>query len=1628
MKIKAAVAVILAVAIVLSLGIYFGKNDTVDGGNFTALAAEFDVQPISQDSAGMDLDSPIKISSKEPITIRQIENLIRIVPEKTYSIKKESDTEFLLTFDEPLTPGSIYRVSLGDDQKGFSWAFQTKKEFRVVRTLPRNNALYVPVESGIELQFSYSGVENLEKYFEITPKVEGRFEYYKNTAIFVHKGLKYDTVYTVKIKAGLGLKGSHEELAEDYVFKFKTQEDANNREGSVTFYDELFNFTPNSPIALEAYISEEFRDKPFQVEVFKYKDKQAFIDSIMYIDDSKLNRYDTPNVKVEPDPSKMEKVMEFKTTLKAVDSEWWGKVFLVFPESLEIGDYLIEVSTDNRTWQAHVQVNDLAVYAMVGEKESLIWVNDVIKGEPVQGASVKDLATSDVAVTGKDGIAITKPNTTLDADYMRAYFEISRKGSYPFLVRAKLSNDPYDENYYYSGLGSINNNDYWSYMYLDRGMYLPNDRINIWGMVRPRDGKPVKNGELCLTKTDRYGEYVEIDKKEVILSDLGTFEDNFEINNLIPDSYAIEFKVGEELIVRKYFNVREYVKPAYRLEAKTDKDRIFGWESAKISVNAGFFEGTPVSGLKLGLNIYGSGNDVRQTLQCDKNGNAEYSFRPAVNDDGWYPKSVHYDIYNATPEDEEIYTYGYIMVFPRDVMINIKSKVSSDNSRGQVTVYTNKIDINKDKNDSDYMEYWDRFKGDPIDMDLEVKIYEKSYVSREVGEYYDFINKKVVKKYEYEEKKELKETINTKSIRGKADIEFPIEPETNYEIEVRGKDTRGNTVLATDWFNRFDPYAYYNRARYNISTERERNRYRVGESVDISLLFNQEKVTPSAKGKLLLMVLKDGLKEYKIIDNTSYSFVFNEELVPNAFIGGVYFDGENIFLAGVENLYFDYEQRKLDIEVRTDKQNYRPGDTVNLDVTVRKPDGTPVESEVNLSVVDESFFALAEQDVNIPRDLYSYCFTTGILIDYVSYRDLASSGFGGAEKGGEGGDEAIRDDFQDTAFFKSIRTDRHGKAKISFTLPDNLTSWRVTYQAISDDLYASNGKVNINAKLPFFVNLIMSDKYMEGDEPYITVRCFGTEVSGNDKVEYVVNLEDSDGNVEEIKKTGNAGDFTNIALGKLPLGSYTLTVEARKGDLFDGIQRQFSVVDSTIEVMITEYHDLYTDTKIPSTKGITLLHFYNKSQAMYFRTLLGLRYSWGERVDQVLAKSMAEMLLSKQNSSGNKNIGVVSERLDEDLGKYQTEDGGISLLPYSSSEPELSAKAASLGGGFFDELALKGYFYGVLEDPASTLGDVIASLWGLAALKEPVLVDIENILKHEKLDSKGRLQLAIALAELGDKADALKLYNEIMGNYGKKSGTALYIKADGDINDILEQTSLAAVLATKLGIQERYDLINYVLSSRGDKILTNLEQLMCIAEDRPDLKESVTFTYVLDGNRNEVKLKGGEVFTLALKPEQAKNIRFEGVDKNIVMAASFLGKFDDLGNNDDNIVLARNYIVSQNAKDSIQQGQMVKIELSPKFTESSPEGFYEITDILPAGLRYVKPMHDDTIVCYPIERNGQKVVFAYYYSKSNPQKNIVYFARAAVPGIYTADYAVMKHSKTDTLVSTDKTTVVIQSH
>jgi len=1609
--------VIVVVLLAAGFAVFYMLNMGDEGGvGITDMKnSDFNVVPTKSDRAGVELDSGLSITSKKEITLDGIKDIFNIEPAVPYNLTKLSNNEYSVAFVEPLAANTVYRVDLEDkDNNRLSWAFQTVKDFRLVSTLPRDKGLGVPLETGIEFNFSYSDFNAIDDLFVIEPSIKGKFIYNKNQAIFMpDEKLKTDTVYTVTLKAGVALKDTDKLINEDYTFQFMTV--ANNIDKEyLNFSDTLFNFASNVTPYLGVHVSEGLRNQELTVDIYRYQDANQFIAGIKELSDADLNWMNATN-KTIPIGDTLDKVVSFKSKLQVLQNRMMH--YLPLPDQLAEGYYLVNVSNGDKNYQTHLQVNNSVVYIMLGEKETLAWVNDALTGQPVSGATLVS-EKGQRATTNNDGIAVIKDKVVDRDKFIQQYFKIELNNRATYVAKLQASYYGYDFYYGYQP----DNTDYWSYLYIDRDLFRQSDTVNLWGLVKARtDGTKLNELTVTLSKSSYLGDRVEIAKKTIKLDEYGTFDELFTYNDLIPGSYYLELKNDDVTITGKYFEVRNYKKPAYQLTAEFDTKKIFGWESAELMLNANFYEGSPVTGLKLSASYYeNNSNKKMPAIVTDKNGAAEVKYTPKITTTDWSPIGVNINIVNDQAEDQNIWQYADILVFPKDIMVNVD--VKEKNNEATVVVSTNLIDITK-QDDDEYANYVDRYKGAPIDRPLSIKINEVNYVKKVTGSYYDFINKVVVETFEYNTVKTLVSSESAVTLDGVYEFNYDFEDFKDYEIIVETTDTRGNNIVYSTYENRFRYESYnYDDIYYTLEeTTKDKYNYRVNEEINLQLNKNGVAVDEINGDRMLMLKLKNGLQEYTISDKTNNKFRFKNEDIPNFYYEAIYFDGSQIYLAGMKGIYYDYTEKELNITVTPDKDYYKPGETVNLAFTVKDKSGRPVSAKLNISIVDEAMFALRDQDVNTAQSIYNYLNGTGELKNYVT--SATDEMFGGAERG-SGGDYAdyVRSDFKDTAIFNSISTNNNGNGSVSFVLPDNLTSWRVTYQAISKDLHAGNGKIAVNSQLPFFALVIANERYLEGDLIVVSARSYGTETKEQGLVDYLVTLTDSVGKETKLTAQGKANDYTNIALGKLAQGTYTLQVEGKQGSLSDGLKQELIVEKSLLKSNIINYYDLKDGLQLLNTEGYTHLRFYSKNNALFYDALTGLAYAPGMRVDQLLARKIGAEILNERFVEDIKN----SEEFK--LDQYQLGDGGISLLPYSDSEVLLSAKVASAGVEHFDESAFKAYFNRILEDKNSTEVDIAAAYWGLAVCSEPVLLDIQNIVSNNILSIKEQVLYAVALAEFGDYKLANQLFIKLLKENGKKIGEQIYVDTGIDRDDTLEATALLSIVAAKLNDDTRYRMLDYLIHNQTEKVLTYLEQIIFIQNDFPKATLESSFTYSIGDTSKTVKLNGTEQFALLVSQEELKKLKFSDVKGELVLATNYYGNLADahyiLA---DSFSLNRTYQVQGKNNTDIGLSDIVKVTLTPSFKANAPDGYYEITDCLPAGLRYIentdmRPYGLST----PIYHDNERVVFGYYYNKKSKNEPITYYARVAGIGEYIGDSAVMNHYNSGSLVFTKQERLIIK--
>lgn len=1577
-----------------------------------------DITAKESDSLGVSPTSAFRLKFSGHADEDSLKEALSVKPEQTFKLKKVNSNEYDLVFDQPLETDSIYQFILSDKKTGEkkSWAFQTKKSVNVLRTLPRDKAIQVPVNSGIEITFNCKGIQDPEDYFEITPQVKGRFEQHGETLVFVPEGLKEATIYTVKVRNGLGINGSNEKLSNDYSFSFQTEIPENTKDAPYfCFIQNMYTVSPKKIPALQIYTEDSLMDKDVTVQLFTYPDADSFLTDLKASVKTPYWALSSNN-DVIYDESKLVQASSVKAKIVSEQDSFWNNTFLLLPDTLPDGYYLVKVDIEGEYYYAQLQVNAAAVYLMVTQNKTLAWVNDSVTGAPIKDAEVT-INGANSSRTDESGIAVLKNEVKESSDTGYSFFTIKPENMLPYVAQTNSSSQYYYDNRYYYGSAANAVDDYWSYMYLDKSIYLPTDTVNIWGIVKPRSGRMTKNeARLELVRYDyyRYGDDASVlSSKKVNISPGGTFSGSLNIANYNPGSYNVRLVMGNgDVIMQQYLRVIDYTKPAYKIDITSDHKYMYAWETNNFNINAAFFEGTPASGIKLDYNCYVGGKTIKQgQLISDDAGSSALSVVPDSGEEGWRPVSMGLSVSNSEAEEQQINAYSYVQVFPKDTMVEVNSTV--DGSTVTAEILTNKIDLTKLNSKADYYTQ-DEYRGAPVDINVNATLYESHYEKKVIGTYYDYINKVTREKYEYYEVKNVVNKYGFTTVNGKHEISFTADKDKWYYLEISCKDSAGRSITETEYLNTWGSYIVYDDT-YEI--EPGNTKYKLNEKVNVNITYNGEKA-PSGN-KYLYIRLMNGILDFTAVNDPSYSFNYDESLIPNMYVKAVCFDGTNLHDIDMRRYLYDSSEKQLDINVSADKDSYKPGDTVKLSFDVKGSDGKPRSSEINVSVVDEALFSLWPQSVDILSGLYSPSVSSGILSEYITSEDSRTDN--GMAEGGEGGDAYTRSDFKDSALFTAVTSGSDGKAEVTFKLPDNLTSWRVTYQAVTDKLEAGNGKINVSSRLPFFVDTIFNKVFITGDTPSIIVRAYGTELDSDAQVSYKIRL-DNGTSTKEYTAAGKANTNTEIALDSLSAGKYTITVDGTSGKLFDSMKKSFTVSDSLLETSKTDYITLSDATTLKSsTKGLTSIIFFGEESSLLYNELNSLYCSWGQRLDQKLAVKISGELLQKYFGED-----IYTDN-DFDISSYQTADGGFALLTYDSSSPELSAKMCSLAADYVDTAALASYFRSILDNEDSPAEDIANAYWGLASLHEPVLLDIRELLNDNSLTMQQRLTLGMALAEIGDYRGARDIYDTVMKKTGTVNDTLAWVTA-GTRDESIDATSLCSLIALKTNAPEKLKLFNYIKSNSTSELIVNMERMMFVKNIIKNAGLDNSFTYEIDGVKKNVELKNGGYYRLTVTPDMLGKLKFSNINGNVLAAVSYVAPVSEAYASKDGIVsIKREYSTDNKTSEAFRRSDLIKVTITPSFSESAPDGYYEITDILPAGFRYVRCDSRREEYCwYPDEVTGQKVVFGYYYDKNGKnEKSITYYCRAAIPGTYTADNAAIRHSGSNITGFTDRSFVTV---
>ena len=798
------------------------------------------------------------------------------------------------------------------------------------------------------------------------------------------------------------------------------------------------------------------------------------------------------------------------------------------------GVYLVEaVQNDLRAYTVVVVTDLTMIDKTTRDGELLVYTVDRKTGEPRPGSQieiVRDQKTVAGGVTDSEGILRTKiekkkPATKANAEGDEEAGEEpapDETESESLLILAKQNN-----NFAISDLGSMffgYGEDYEEegenlkgYIYTDRPVYRPTHKVNFKGIIRAVDPsgayKPVSDHVVNVTVEDPNG--ANILTKELPLSTRGTFSGDVDIAEEAPlGSYRIAAEV-ESGSASGSFEVAEYKKPEYKVTVSVPGKFVQAGQNANFSIDARYFFGAPVANAEVKYYIYRSryyawfGADDTDETTDDAETENEYSqFYGGGGDDtvkegeGTLDARGHLNVDFPVPQANETDTADYSYRLEAQVTDPARRTIDGAGSfvatRGTVVanadpdryVY-NKGDLAKIRvTTSDY-------EGHPVSMKVQLQFVERTWTKKpkpaDADEYY-------YPEYQMNERQIGYADVQTDS-QGQASYDYTTTEDGNISIKTvtwengRAVPTIGGYLWVTDRQYPWSESSYYSEDYNSIKLVPDKKSYKPGETAHVLAIL------PTDNAHLLVSTELTQVMSVQHIGSPGRSIVLDIPIqaayAPNVFLNVSYVKGGDMYTSD-QRLVVPARDKMLNLEIISNKKEYKPREAASYTILARNADGAPVSgAEVSLGVVDEAIYSVSpDYSGNIKSEFYGMRYSsvnTNLAINY------AFTGFAGdkpidlaknkptyqlADFKNEGDlvQPTIRKNFKDTAFWQpNVITGADGKATVKVDLPDNLTTWRATARGITADTKVGATKYKVVARKDVIMRLETPRFVTQGD-------------------------------------------------------------------------------------------------------------------------------------------------------------------------------------------------------------------------------------------------------------------------------------------------------------------------------------------------------------------------------------------------------------------------------------------------------------------------------------------------------------------------------------------------------------------
>lgn len=815
------------------------------------------------------------------------------------------------------------------------------------------------------------------------------------------------------------------------------------------------------------------------------------------------------------------------------DKLFWSDI----PKVVEIGFAPFSTKRGNI-----VITTDIGVFSKYARNTLYLWANSLITGKPLASFDytiVYRTVNSSVMET-VNGTAKWSFNYKFPQDIQFGYILIRKGADATFMAIPKTS--LYNWSKYYNNEFSLNLREigwgsepwyqqslYKVYGFTDRVLYKAADRVFIsWWVRKPWVSSSPKwtvninvyspNGEILykttLKKVDDFGWFVD----EFDLWDspeLGTYRINYQFDETNSKLDPISFS--------SFFQVQEFKKSNFALETEMiqkDSDNYvriapsyyFGWNLASYDV-------------KLSYSLQQQYGAVYDWNWCGENycenpiyyNNTENN---AQAQSGWFFSIEDYEaeyidlwlnisssylanfVMNATVVDkttkEVVNKFIEHKIYP-DKLVGIMAWPYEWHDATKWSFELKWKVVSKNSNDKEMLDNYENASKTNLTLSVfykDFQVEEEEWVDGERYYSYEWKHKKI---------EDIQITTqNDGNFTKKVDVWHP----WSYVFVIKDESWNTNVLNLFVYDSEQSGYYYGNIGNnYALKILAKDKEYEPGDEITVD-------IDPYIKwANVIVTVEKNGEileKQEKVLDGKPITLKANKDRYPNAHIGVVQIVGKDVndeinknrqearFYIWYKNVNFSPSAQVINFDLQlTNKDGgkqeyYQPWQEMKMQINTTDWKGEPLQTRLTLGVVDKALLDIFDELKKPLENIYMYTDPGFFVITNYHLLFKALKVFTSQWQKWWGWSQwndwsllAVRKIFRDTAYWNGwIVTDKNGKAEVSFTLPDNLTTRVVETIAVSKEgqmssdrhFFQVNKDVIVNANLPRFIT------------PYTTVR------------------------------------------------------------------------------------------------------------------------------------------------------------------------------------------------------------------------------------------------------------------------------------------------------------------------------------------------------------------------------------------------------------------------------------------------------------------------------------------------------------------------------------------------------------